>query len=341
VVIESQERSEASQEVSEESIGYPEAAAQAAGTGAAGMAPYLLKVLAVMLLLYVAPLFIARSDFYERHSLSFYSRPLNYAYHTAGQNADVILFGDSTALLGIDPSQMSSALGVKVLNLPNTHGSLIVNDDMALRHYLAGNRPPKLIVFYFAPWDFDYGHVPFEATPVYEGEELLMRQGSAQQILAFVAKHPGEGLNFPLRFYDDSWQFALHKVSHQGQEQRLAETHGHIDNTDFSVLPDACTFPPVLLDHVRFDWVKALGEKYSSMGIQVVNFVAPVPSCSNVSALLNNPYAELPAAPPVQLPPGTFVRDIRYIHPHPNAVPQITRNLTVVVRAALARSSQR
>jgi hypothetical protein len=313
----------------------PDALLSEAQPNDAGMALYLVKVCVVMVLLYVAPFVIARSDFYEHRNLSFYSRPLSYAYHTAGENADVVLFGDSTALLGIDPGQMSRDLGMKVLNLPNTHGSLIVNNDMALRHYLRGNRPPKLIVFYFAPWDFDYGHVPIEATPVYEGEELLMRQGNAKQILSFVGEHPFEGILFPLRFYEDSFQFGMHKVSHQGQEQRLQETRGHIDNTDFTVLPDPCTFPPLLLENVRFDWVKSLGDSYVSPETRILYFVAPVPACTNISALLNNRYERLPAALPVTLPPETFVRDIRYIHPHPDAVAQITRNLADAVRAAL------
>lgn len=303
------------------------------------MLAYLLKVLSVVTVLYLIPFVLVRTDFYERYSLSFYSRPLNYAYHTAGQDADVVLFGDSTALLGIDPGQMSSELGLKVLNLPNTHGSLSVNNDRALRHYLEGNRAPRLIVFYFAPWDFDYGHVPVEATPVYEGEELLMRQGNAKQILTFIGKHPFEGILFPLRFYEDSFQFASHRVSHQGQEERLKETHGHIDNTDFTVLPDPCSFPPLLLENIRFAWVKALGASYVSPSTRVMFFVAPVPACTNISALLNNPYDRLPAAPPVQLPPQTFVRDIRYIHPHPEAVPLITRNLADAVRSALVPPS--
>jgi hypothetical protein len=307
----------------------------------AGMPLYLLQVVCVMLLLYVAPFFIARSTFYEHHNLSFYSRPLTYGYQTAGENADVVLFGDSTALLGIDPSQISGELGLKVVNLPNTHGSLIVNDDRVLQRYSERNRPPKLIVFYFAPWDFDYGHVPLEATPVYEGEELLMRQGTAGQILSFVARHPYEGIQFPLRFYEDSFEFAMHKVSHQGQEQRLAATHGHIDNTDVSVLSDPCSFPQLLLDNVRFDWVKALGEKYTSPTTRVLYFVAPVPACSNLSTLLAKGYAQLPAALPAQMPPETFVRDIRYIHPHPDAVPRITHNLTEAVRSALASSGRR
>ncbi len=300
------------------------------------MTRYLLTVLLVVSVLYLVPLALVRTEFYAHRSLSYYSRPLNYAFQTPVKDADVILFGDSTVLLGINPSQMSSDLGVTVLNLPNTHGSLMVNDDLPLRRYLSHNRPPKLIVFYLAPWDFDYGHTSFEAIPVFEGEEVLAAQGTFKEIASFAAKHPADAALFSLRFYADSWEFLMHKVSHAGQEETLASTHGHIENTDPSVLASPCTFPPVLLDNIRFEWVKALGEKYTSPQTRVLYFVAPVPSCTNVSVLLNHRYDALPAALPVLLPPETFVRDIRYIHPHPDAVPQITRNLSDSVRSAIA-----
>ncbi|MBB5058643.1 hypothetical protein HDF16_003357 [Granulicella aggregans] len=297
---------------------------------------YLLNVLLVVSVLYIIPLTIVRTDAYQHRSLSFYSRPLNYAFQTPVKDADVILFGDSTVLLGVDPSQMSSDLGVEVLNLPNTRGSLMVNDDLTLRRYLSHNRPPKLIVFYFAPWDFDYGNTPFDAIPVFEGEEVLAAQGTFKEISSFARWHPSDAALFSLRLYADSWEFLMHKVSHQGQEGTLAATHGHIENTDPSVLASPCTFPPLLLDNIRFDWVKALGEKYASPQTRVLYFVAPVPSCTNVSALLNHRYDALPAALPVVLPPETFVRDIRYIHTHPDTVPQITRSLSDSVRSAIA-----
>ena len=304
--------------------------------GRRAMSSYLLKVLTVISVLYLVPLGIVRTEAYQHRSLSFYSRPLNYSFQTQVRDADVILFGDSTVLLGVDPSQISSDLGVKVLNLPNTRGSLMVNGDLALRRYLSRNRPPKLIVFYFAPWDFNYGNTPFDAIPVFEGEEVLAAQGSFREIASFAVKHPTDAVLFSLRFYANSWDFLQHRVSHRGQEETLAATHGHVENTESTVLASPCKFPRLLLDNIRFDWVKALGAKYASQQTKVLYFVAPVPSCTNVSELLNQPYGELPAALPVVLPTEIFVRDIRYIHPHPDAVPLITRNLSDFVRSTLA-----
>ncbi len=299
------------------------------------MLRYLLTVLCAMLLLYAAPFVLVRSSLYDSVNPSVFARPLNYAFTTAGVNADVVLFGDSTALLGVDPGQMSSTLGLKAINLVNTQPSLVVNDDMTLRRYLASNRPPKLIVFYFAAWDFNYGATNFDARPTYEGQELLLRQGTSGELFAFVKKHPSDAGIFPLKFYATALEMTLHRIPHATQNAQLAATRGHMDNPDLSVLPDSCKFPPLAVDNIRFDWVRSLGARYATPQTKVLFYVAPVPTCTNISSILTRPYNELPAAPPLQVPPGYFSNDVRYVHPLPFAVPQLTEALDDAVRAVL------
>jgi len=297
------------------------------------MLRYLLTAAAVMALLYVAPFFLAFSPLYDRVDPSW---PLNYPFEIAGQNADVVIFGDSTALMGIDPSQMSDALGVNVLNLVNTQPSLVVNNDMSLRHYLKRNRPPKLLIFYFAPWDFDYEHNGFYSRPKYEGEQLLLRHGTWQEIRPFVRKHPREAVLFPLSSYLSAWEFTLHHIPRPNHGAQLTATRGHLDNLDPTIMTAACRFPRYLVDHVHFSGVHDLGERYRTPETKVLFYVAAVPACGNVSEVLDLPYDELPANPPKAFPPEFFASDIRTIHPRPIAVPELTRNLSDAARPLLA-----
>ena len=314
----------------------PEITASDRIPGSEGMKSYLLIVFGVMAVLYFGAFFLARSPLYDRVNPSFYAKPLNYAFKTAGENADVVIFGDSTALLGVNPRQMSSALGVKVLNLVNTQPSLVVNDDMSLRHYLKQNRAPRLIVFYFAPWDFDYGHNDFDSRPTYEGEELLLRQGTSQEMTAFARRHPREIVMFPLKFYGTAWQFTMHHVPQVNQETQLTATRGHIDNTDPTIMKAPCRFPQYLIDNIRFAWVHDLGERYQTSVTQVQFYVAPVPACENVAAVAGRPYGQLPASPPKQVAPEFFMDDVRFIHPRAAAVHELTNNLIEAVQPLLA-----
>jgi hypothetical protein len=164
---------------------------------------------------------------------------------------------------------------------------------------------------------------------------LLLRQGTRGELLAFARKHPEDVGLFPLKFYATASELLLHHVAHPDQDAQLESTHGHIDNVDKTSLPESCTFTPLLLDNIQFDWVRSLGAKYASPQTKVLFYVAPVPSCTNVSAILTRPYGELPATPPKQVPPRFFSDDIRYVHPLPFAVPQLTGDLTEAVRPLL------
>src|ERR1700753_1737258 len=117
---------------------------------------YLVWLAALPLLVYLIGFVLVRIPSYERWGGSSWGPILDYAFQAKGENADVVIFGDSSALFAVNPMQMSKQLGLKVINLPNTIGGLPVVGDMALGRYLAGSRPPKLIVFYFTAWDLDY-----------------------------------------------------------------------------------------------------------------------------------------------------------------------------------------
>jgi len=159
------------------------------------------------------------------------------------------------------------------------------------------------------------------------------------QGMLMTAREPDElveAVRFPLKFYASAWQFLLHRVVLPNQNAQLVATHGHVDNTDTAVLSAPCKFSPLLIENVRFDWVRALGDKFRSPQTKILFYVAPVPACGNVSSVVERPYNQLPAAPPVQVPPEFFSNDVRYLHPLPFAVPQLTRNLSDAVRPLLA-----
>lgn len=300
-----------------------------------GFGRYLLSMSIVLLAMYCVPFYVVRRADFDVMSNTPYSMPLNSAFETAGQNADVVLFGDSTVLHGIDPSQMSRELGAKVINLPNTGATLRVMDDLSLRRYLNSNRPPQLIVFYFAPWDMDYMHTELPIG-TYEGREVLAHQGTAAEILDYAWKHPAESLEFPFQFYlaNSSWRAVVERpYRYAGAE--VARTQGHLSNPARTPLPAQCEFWPAMTHDLRFDSVKALGAKYKTAETKVLYFIAPIPACRNAAAVVSQPYDALPAAPPRGLPVSIFSGSVMYLHPQPDAVPAVTDQLVDAVRPML------
>lgn len=297
---------------------------------------YLLTLHVFLLVMYTLPFFLVRMHDFAARSNTPYSLPLNYAYGLAQENADVVLFGDSTLLHGVDPSQMSRELGLKVINLPNTGATLRVVNELSLRRYLQTNRPPRLIVFYFAPWDADYLHTELPIG-TYEGREVLAQQGTWAEIFAYARSHPSESLEFPFQFYlaNSSWR-AFFQQTYRYAGEEIARTQGHLTNPRLDPLSAPCQFPSAFIENLRFDSMKALGAAYGNSQTKILYFFAPVPNCLNASVVTNRSYSELPAAPPRALPMEMFTGSLLYLHPAPGSVPQVTEQLVEAVKPLLS-----
>ena len=288
--------------------------------------PYLGWLALLPLLLYLLPFFLLRLPSFEAWGGGSVGPILDYGFQTSGQNADIVIFGDSSALYGIDPLQMSSELGIKVINLPNTLGSLNVTADLSLRRYLQTNRPPRLVIFYTAPYNLDYLDKK-DLSHAFEGEEMLLRHGSWTQIAAFGREHPAELLLAPFRFYESNPKPAIiAALEHEHRSAGIAARRGHSD-ANGEPLSASCKLTPSLAKPVPMTSVESLLQTYQTDKTATMAYVAPIPLCSNESDLLQRSYSEIGAHPPVVLAPRLFRRDQYFVHMMPPGVPIATELL--------------
>lgn len=289
----------------------------------------------IPVVLYVTAIPLVRVPSYERWGPSHWGPVLDFAFNTQGLNADMVIFGDSSAFLGIDPRVVDQQLHIKAVVLPNTVGSLPVDGDQALEYYLAHNTRPRLIVLYFAAWDLDYASS--KDTHLYEGEEIMLRHGSWSQILRFALQHPLELPAFPLRDYTSigsTWiQSLLHKTDRM---QETAKALGHVDDReDYPALAKDCRIPSRYLDARNDTAVRTLAAKYRERGYKVAVYLAPMPDCSNARALPDKTYDNLALAPPAKLPPSDFKGDGLYAHVQPESVPAASHLFAQTIAAQL------
>ena len=279
-----------------------------------GLSRYLLLLLLIPAIFYPFPFLIATSASYEHWATSQWGPMLEYAYSAQPQNADVVIFGDSTAFIGIDPRILNAESGIRSLVLPDTVGSIPVTGDLPLKTYLAHNRPPRLLVLYFSAWNLDFAHIA--KFRLFEGEEMLLRHGSRHDILAFTLHHPTELLVFPFRLYSTFGPKMLAAAMHHvNREQRTAEALGHADfNGSFPPLESSCTIPAEYLSETGDASVAALQRRYSTPETRVIVYIAPVPDCRNSAAITTRSFTALAAAPPQTLPAPFFAGDPYYAH---------------------------
>ena len=283
---------------------------------------YLLWLLAVSLLGYllVFPLVMFPQLGFDRWGGSKWAPVLDYSYGAKAANADIVIFGDSSAFLGIDPKRIDSELGTHTIVLPNTVGSLQVTGDLALRRYLALHRPPRAIVFYFTPWNLDFRH---SSPPefLFEGEEMLLRNGSLKEIASFASHHPKTFLEFPFQVNALLDFHAFRLALSTDRRQQVIAGRGHMEYTDpIGPLTPPCKLPIPYLRVPETASIAASMHQYATPQTRVFLYLSPIPACNNASEVTMQQPRGVEGAGKQTLPPGWFAADGMYAHILPKHV---------------------
>ena len=297
---------------------------------------FLLWTFLIPVLLYLPVIPLVRTEAYMRWWPSHWGPMLDFAWNSSGQDADVVVFGDSSAFLGIDPRFINQQLGIKSVVLPNTVGSLPVTGDKPLQAYLSQNRKPRLIVLYFTAWDLSYADA--KDSRLYEGEEMLLRHGTIAEIWRFASQHPLELPAFPLRNYTSFGVAILKKIlTGHNRARETADALGHVDDQEnYPPLQAACTLPSRYIGTTESESVRNLASHYRALGYQVAIYLAPIPDCRNAAEISGRSYSAIGALPPQTLAPSCFLQDGFYAHVQPRSVPLTSKQFAGWLSKTLA-----
>ena len=296
---------------------------------------YLLLLSIPVLLVYVAvfPLVRVAKLRYDRWGMSKWGPILNFPFEAQHLDADIVIFGDSTAFLGVDPRIINQDLGLHTLVIPNTIGSLHVVNDLALERYLQRNRRPRLLVFYFAAWNLDYSHDE-QKNLVFEGEEILLRNGTWSDIGFYAEHHPLDLLMFPFQQLNSTLRISKFKEAFHAD--RAADTFsslGHRDYTEpWATLDSSCIIPNRYIDQSTSTSVQLLMRKYQQQNFTVAVYLAPVPSCTNAHVVTDRMFSDVRAAHPIGLPASSFANDGFYGHVRPPSVAMVSHLFAQSIR---------
>ncbi len=205
---------------------------------------------------------------------------LDSEYAVRNQKCDILIFGDSSALTGIEPRLVSQQTGTRVCGVARTKGETGVTGTGFLDWYLRHNPPPKAIVLAFAPEDWhpakSWGEVAYS-----EGVTQLVRHYPATTTLRELIRHPDQAFGYVTFVYKQAFAGLRH---HARGDVRVdpSRDSGHM------TLPKppetACTElgkPGVPVPFFAPDeqYMARLRDKYSVNNTRVVLVVSPVPAC--------------------------------------------------------------
>ena len=245
-------------------------------------------VVVIPLLFLLSAIPIVRSAGFPAESGDPFLLNLEYPFAFSHADCQVVVFGDSTATTGIDPTAIQAATGLKTCSIAQSQSILEILGPLALDEYLKNNARPQYIVMQFAPETLarDRANVFWP-----EGLTLLLRKKPLLQALPVLAAHPVEAYNFAL------WALKakFSALSNSRPDFRATEEIFH-SRQGLLILPKPpetrCTtnnhyLPP------KLSWIRTLREKYSKTGARVIINVSPVPECTADAARMAADTANL------------------------------------------------
>jgi hypothetical protein len=263
----------------------------AAQTQRLAMNPAMLYCLFIVLLPLVAvPLFVAlgKSDFFLHHGASVWVQSNDAVFNMQNRHCDVLVFGDSTAMTGIDPEVVQRDTGFRTCNIAVTNAVLAVTGNLTLDHFLQQNARPKMLIVQLSPDEFQPENLAWNHTIYAEGLLELLRHGSPEEGRHLLLTHPHDAIAFAGYVAGFSAYYGIKDLWFRTTHLRPEEDQVQVHNGFFT--PPApprtyCDASAKLSKQDSASTARAIAtsylDHYESRSAVVLVDVAPIPSCDD------------------------------------------------------------
>ena len=307
-------------EMREASIHLPQAAAAVKTDEQTADPAFFYCLIVVLLPLLAIPAFIGlgKSDFFLHHGASAWVRANDDIFQLQGRDCDVLVYGDSTAMTGINPVVVSRETGFKTCNIAVTNAVLAVTGNLTLDHYLQQNEKPKMLIVQLSPDDFQQENRAWRHTIYAEGLLELLRHGSPEDGRRVLLTHPHEAVAFAGYAAGFSAYYAIKDVWFRVTRLRPEEDQIQVRNGFFTPPSPARTYcdPAAALRNDSRDFPRSVADDYingySDRSDVVLVDVAPIPSCDANLAAYSSELQGVTSNSLLSLPIGAFNDDRHY-----------------------------
>jgi hypothetical protein len=275
---------------------------------------YCILLLLLPLLAIPACIRLGASDFFLRHGASVWVQSNDAVFEMRDRNCDVLVFGDSTAMTGINPDVIERNTGFKTCNISVTNSVLAVTHNLTLNRYLANNIRPRVLLIQLSPDGFQPESNSWRQTVYAEGLLELLRHGSPADIRRVLLTHPQESIAFAGYAAGFTAYAAVKDIWFQTTRLRPEEDTVTIRNGFFTppAPPSIACEPGATFSNPQAggDFPRSLVSEFHNeyadrSGIVLVN-VAPIPSCDENLAAFSSELNGVTSNSLMPLPIGLF-----------------------------------
>jgi hypothetical protein len=245
--------------------------------------------LLLLLTLVAVPTFIrlGYSDFFLRHGASVWVQSNDAIFTMRDRDCDVLIYGDSTAMTGIDPDVVQRNTGLKTCNISVTNSVLAVTGNLTLDTYLANNPRPRVLLIQLSPDGFQPESSSWDQTVYPEGLLELLRHGTPTQARHLMYTHPREAIAFAgyvagFTVYGLAKEAWFHATNFRPEEDAVTIHNGFFTPPappTTSCDPGATFSNPTAGGAFPRSVVNEFRANYASRSEVVLVNVAPIPAC--------------------------------------------------------------
>jgi len=260
---------------------------------------YLLPIVLAPFLLLVAAIWIIPSRWAILRTGNDYLINIGYGTSLRGANCQVLVYGDSAAMIGIDPGIVERRTGLSACNIAEFAGMTILNGTGIVDSYLAHNTRPKYMVFLYTPEMYN----PESQRNImgqYEAITYLMGQPGKLAHALKIFKNPSSYFTWA----EQGLRFSLEKSLSRPASAKVQNLRGALKGRLPINLPtlQGCSPDPRPQSVPDRDLMSHLRSKYGTDGTTVFLDAVPVPPCDpqlhefqrNLSGLIDNGIQTLP-----------------------------------------------
>jgi hypothetical protein len=275
---------------------------------------YCLILLLLPLLVIPSCIGLGASDFFLRHGASVWVRSNDSIFNMRDRDCDVLIYGDSTAMTGINPDVVERNTGFKTCNISVTNSVLAVTHNLTLDQYLANNARPRVLLVQLSPDGFQPESRVWTQTVYPEGLLELLRHGSPSQSRRVLMAHPREAIAFAgyaagFTIYSLGKDVWFHLTRQRPEEDQITVHNGFFTppappstscsiGETFSNPSRGGEFPRTVVGEFQGDYA-------SRVGVVLVN-VAPIPACDRNLAAFSSELDGVTSNSVLPLPVGLF-----------------------------------
>lgn len=236
---------------------------------------YVLPMVLAPLLLFILAFRIIPSDWFVARSNSQYLANFGYGATLHNANCQVLLYGDSSAMVGLDPAAIQARTGLSACNIAEFEGMTQVSNALLVDRFLEHNPRPRFIVFMYTPEDLRNPR-NWDGVSTFEATSFMVRHERNLHTAWLLATHPGNTFAWAEQGLRMTAQRVRSKPFAPSVYRLRDDTRGQL----------VMNFPsPADCDSVHRDlppdpaWIGALRSKYAVAGTTVLIDATPTAPC--------------------------------------------------------------